>query len=141
MQSRWGKAATLIAFVLVGGVVGLIGGFMQAQRAIVTVFDRYLVIPWGLILMLVVLALLTRLATIATGTRAGAWLFLSGWLAMTLALATESPSGDLALSGGTRQLAYLLVGLIIGAAIATLPVNFLRGTSFRRGTKSGVEAS
>lgn len=141
MQSRWGKAATLIAFVLLGGVVGLIGGFMQAQRAIVTFFDRYLVIPWGLILMLVVLALLTRLATIATGTRAGAWLFLGGWLAMTLALATESPSGDLALSGGTRQLAYLLVGLIIGAAIATLPVNFLTGASFRRGTKSGVEAS
>lgn len=142
MSSRWGKVLILLAFVVLGAVVGLVGGFMQAQRVVITAFDRYVVLPWGLILMLLILIVLTRLATIAANSRAAAWLFLGGWLAMTLALATESPSGDLALSGGARQLTYLFAGLILCAAIATLPVNFLRGSgSSSRGTGSAPDAS
>ena len=104
--------------------VGVGGAFMQAQR-VITAFGEYvIVIPWGLILMLAVLVLMTRLATVATETRWGAWLFFTGWLASTILLAAESPSGDLAISSGGRQLAYLFGGVILSVAIATLPVNF-----------------
>lgn len=107
-----------------GVVVGVGGAFMQAQRVITAVGEYVIVIPWGLFLILAVLVLMTRLATIATETRWGAWLFFTGWLASTILLAAESPSGDLAISSGGRQLAYLFGGVILSVAIATLPVKF-----------------
>lgn len=97
---------------------------MQAQRIITAFGEHVIVIPWGLLLMLTILVLVTRLATVATETRWGAWLFFTGWLASTVLLAAESPSGDLAISSGVRQMAYLFGGVILSVAIATLPVNF-----------------
>lgn len=129
MTSRLARTSVLVAFVVLGAVIGIVGGFTQAQRIIVTIFDRYVILPWGMILILVILAVVTRLATIAAHTRVCAWLFIGAWLAATLALAAESPSGDLALSAGTRQMIYLFGGVILCAAIATLPVNFRRGTT------------
>jgi hypothetical protein len=72
----------------------------------------------------------TRLATLATGTRWAAWLFFTGWLASTVFLAADSPSGDLAISSGARQVVYLFGGIVLGASAATLPVDFLA----RKGT-------
>jgi hypothetical protein len=37
-------------------------------------------------------------------------------------MSAESPSGDLALSGGGRQMTYLLGGVILASAAASLPV-------------------
>jgi hypothetical protein len=125
----------LIALFAMGMVVGVSGAFMQAQRVIIELFDRYVVLPWGLLIMLALLIALTRLATLAARSRWGAWLFLSGWLGATILLAAESPSGDIAVSSGGRQLVYLFGGVIICVAIATFPVNF------RGGTKSRATAS
>jgi hypothetical protein len=125
----------LIALFAMGMVVGVSGAFMQAQRVIIELFDRYVILPWGLLIMLALLIALTRLATLAARSRWGAWLFLSGWLGVTVLLAAESPSGDIAVSSGGRQLVYLFGGVIICVAIATFPVNF------REGTKSRATAS
>ena len=118
------RTAILIAFALMGVAIGVSGAFMQAQRAIFAFGEYVVVIPWGMILMLMLLAVLTRLATLGTQTRWGAWLFFTGWLAATILLAAESPSGDLAISSGGRQLVYLFGGVILSVAIATFPVNF-----------------
>jgi hypothetical protein len=124
VQSTFVRIAVLVAFAVMGVWVGVGGAFMQAQRVITSFGEYVIVIPWGLLLMLTVLVLMTRLATVATETRWGAWLFFTGWLASTILLAAESPSGDLAISSGGRQLAYLFGGVILSVAIATLPANF-----------------
>jgi hypothetical protein len=123
-SSTFIRIAILIAFALMGVATGVSGAFMQAQRTIFVFGEYVVVIPWGMLLMLVVLAALTRLATTGTRTRWGAWLFFTGWLSATILLAAESPSGDLAISSGVRQLVYLFGGVIISVAIATFPVNF-----------------
>mgnify|MGYP000019670525 CR=1 FL=1 len=84
----------------------------------------------GTALLLVVIVMVTRLATLATGTRWAGWLFFTGWLAATVLLAADSPSGDLAISSGARQVVYLFGGIVLGATAATLPVDF----SVRKGT-------
>jgi hypothetical protein len=48
---------------------------------------------------------------------------------MTVFLASETAGGDIAISSGARQWAYLLVGAIMGSTIATLPGRPLRPTA------------
>jgi hypothetical protein len=106
----------------VGLGVGIIGSFVQATRAIVPMPWGQVVVPWGMILVLVTVILVIRGAAWLTGSRAGGWALFAGWLVATVAMAAESPSGDLAISGGGRQMTYLLGGVILGAAAATFPV-------------------
>ena len=109
----------------VGLVVGLTGAFVQAHRSILVFGDRYLVIPWGAIVVLIVLVVAIRGLAKATSLRSVGWLVLSGWIATTVFMATETPGGDIAVSSGARQWAYLLVGAIVGSAMATLPARTL----------------
>lgn len=131
MSPSWRRILIVIALFAMGMAVGVSGAFMQAQRIIIVLFDRYVILPWGLLVMLALLIVLTRLATLAARSRWGAWLFLSGWLGATVLLAAESPSGDIAVSSGGRQLVYLFGGVIMCVAIATFPVNFRKGTGSR----------
>ncbi len=128
MNSVPGRVSVLVSFVVLGLIIGICGAFLQAHRWIPELFGRYLVIPWGTVLLLVVLVLVTRMATVATGTRWGAWLFVTGWLASTVLLSADSPSGDLAISSGGRQLVYLFGGIIVCTATATFPPRLGRGT-------------
>ena len=120
-----------------GFAIGVAGAFIQAQRFILVVGDFVVVIPWGTALLLIAITVLTRLATVAAGTRWAGWLFFTCWLAATVLLAADSPSGDLAISSGARQMAYLFGGIVLGAAAATLPVEF----RIRKGTKRAPEPS
>jgi len=126
-----------MGFVLMGFAIGVTGAFIQAQRFILSFGDFVVVIPWGTVLLLIVIAVVTRLATVATGTRWAGWLFFTCWLAATVLLAADSPSGDLAISSGARQMVYLFGGIVLGAAAATLPAEF----RIRKGTKSSPEPS
>lgn len=112
----------LAGLLLLGIVLGLTGAFVQAQRALVDTPWGLATIPWGLALTWIALLAAIRAGAWAVGTRWGAWSVLVGWLAATVFLAADSPSGDVALSGGTRQLAYLVGGVILGSAAATLQV-------------------
>ena len=116
------RVVGLIALLLLGAVIGIAGAFVQAQRVLVDLPWGGVVIPWGVPLVWVALVAAVRAGAWWLGTRWGSWSVLAGWLVATVALSAESPSGDLALSGGSRQLTYLLGGVIIGSAAATLRV-------------------
>jgi hypothetical protein len=112
---------SLLAAAVGGLVIGLAGGFVQAHR-LIWIFDgRYLVVPWGAVIVVVVLLVAIRGAAKVMQRRSAAWFVLVGWLIMTFFLATETTSGDLAVSSGVRQWGYLLSGAVLGSAIATLP--------------------
>lgn len=120
-MSRRIRAFALVAATVAGMLIGVAGGFVQAHRS-VWIFDgRYLVVPWGVLIVVAVLIVAIRGAAIVVRMRSASWLVLGGWLAVTLFLATETPWGDIAVSSGLRQWGYLLSGAILGSAIATFP--------------------
>lgn len=136
MTSR-NRVACLVLAVVAGTVIGLTGAFVQAHRSVWTFDGRYLVIPWGVIIVLVVLVLAVRGAAKVTGLRAAGWLLLAGWLAATVLLALETPSGDIAVSSGVRQVGYLFGGVIVGSATATLPARTFWGAARADGNQVG----
>ncbi|MEI6362970.1 MAG: DUF6113 family protein [Actinomycetes bacterium] len=111
-----------VGLLALGVVIGTVGGFVQAARWIVDTPWGLWVIPWGVAFVWAVLLVAIRAGTWLIRTRWGSWAVLLGWLAATIALSTESPSGDLALSGGGRQMTYLIGGVILGSAAATFPL-------------------
>lgn len=116
------RTLQLVGILLLGALIGLIGAFVQADRFIISAPWGLFVVPWGMVLVILVLVIVIRGATWLIESRWGGWMLLAGWIAATIVLAAESPSGDLALSGGGRQWVYLLGGVILGAATATFPV-------------------
>jgi hypothetical protein len=112
--------------LLVGLLVGLVGAFVQAIRYIWDSPWGYVVIPWGALLVMLVLVLTVRGAAWLAMTRWSGWAAFLGWLVMTLVLSSESPGGSVALSGGGRQLFYLIGGVVIATATATIPVPLRR---------------
>lgn len=123
------RIAAFVGAVLLGGLLGLAGAFVQAHRSVITVGDRYVVIPWGALLAGLLVVLIVRLVVVGSDRRSLGWLVLGGWLVATLAFATVSPSGDIALSGGTRQMIYLLGVVIVGSAMASIPGTLRRARS------------
>lgn len=118
-MSRWLGA---LALLLLGAVIGVVGAFVQADRTPVASPWGVITIPWGIVLVWIALVAAIRGGAWAIRTRWGSWAVLAGWLVLTVVMAAESPSGDLALSGGTRQLTYLLGGVILASAAASLPI-------------------
>jgi hypothetical protein len=86
----------------------------------------YVVIPWGALLVLLVLVLTVRGSAWLAMTRWSAWAAFLGWLVITLVLSSESPGGSVALSGGGRQMFYLIGGVALATATATIPVPLRR---------------
>jgi len=115
-----------IVGLLAGIVIGILGGYVQAMRYVWESPWGYVVIPWGALLALLVLVLTVRGAAWLAMTRWSAWAAFIGWLAMTVLLSSESPGGSIALSGGGRQLFYLIGGVVLAAATATIPVPLRR---------------
>ncbi len=103
---------------LVAGLfIGIAGAFLQGARFLVAGAT----LPWGLVVALIVLLFLVRAGVELTGSRWGGWIVLLAWIAATVAFAAELPSGDLVISAGGRQMAYLFGGVVVGAAAATVP--------------------
>lgn len=121
------RIGVLLATVVVGLVIGLVGGFVQAQRAVLTMPWGPMALPWGALLAVVTLLLGIRAAMWATQTKAAGWLVLAGWVLGTALLAIESSSGDLAIGCAPgesclRQWGYLLASPVLGAAVASFPM-------------------
>ena len=116
------RALLLAGLFLVGVAVGLLGAFVQAARWATAWPWGQLVIPWGLVMVLILLLVLIRGGAWLVRSRFGAWALLLGWLMGTIVMSTQSRSGDLALAGGARQWVYLLGGVILGSVAAAFPV-------------------
>lgn len=115
--NRLTRAAMWGAAFLAGLIVGTIGAFLQAARSLVA----GVVIPWGTVLVLVAVLLVVRGAVEWTQGRWAGWAALAGWLGATVLFATQMPWGALVISAGGRQMAYLIGGVILGSAAATIP--------------------
>lgn len=120
------RAAFLVLLLLAGALIGVLGAFVQAHRVVIDTPWADLEVPWGVPLVWLALVAGIRGGAALVGSRWGASAVLLGWLVATVALSAESPSGDLALSGGGRQLTYLLGGVMLGSAAATLRVPAIR---------------
>lgn len=107
-----------LLLLVLGLLLGVIGAFVQAQRAI---FDAF-TLPWGVVITLLVLIAAIRGGVWLMMSRVGGWAVFAGWLIATVAMSAETQSGDMALSGGGRQMTYLVLGVIVGAAAATIKV-------------------
>ena len=136
-MSRTSRVFSLVAVTVVGMVIGVAGGFVQAHRSVVLIDGRYLVFPWGVLIVVVVLLIAIRAAAKLLHLRSAGWLVLGGWLAVTFLLATETPAGDIAVSSGVRQWGYLLSGAVVGSALATLPPASLSSMRNRRDESIG----
>ena len=112
----------LLIDLIAGLVLGIVGGFVQAGRSLIDVPGGTVPIPWGAVLVLLVLLACIRGAAWWGRSRWGGWLLFAGWVVGTILMAVESPSGDTAIAAGGRQWAYLLIGVVTGAACATFPV-------------------
>ena len=106
-----------LACLATGVVIGIVGAFLQGARWVVSGTP----VPWGLVVSLVALLVLVRAGVEVTKSRWGGWIIVIAWIAVTVGFAAELPSGDLVISAGGRQMAYLLGGVIVGAAAATVP--------------------
>ncbi|MFM7147812.1 MAG: hypothetical protein ACKOE2_01755 [Actinomycetales bacterium] len=112
----------MAGLALIGLLIGVLGGFVQADRWVVAVPWGVLAVPWGTALVLLTLVLTVRGACWLACSRWGGGLLFAGWVIATLAMATQTPSGDLAISAGARQWAYVLAGVVLGSASTTFPV-------------------
>ena len=108
----------LLGLLAVGVVIGVLGAFVQADRWII----GSIVLPWGAVLVVAVLVVVERGAAWAARSRWGAWLVFGGWLVASLFFASDGVNGDLAISGGARQMGYLIAAVVLGSATATLRV-------------------
>lgn len=119
------KVFIAVTSAVVGIFVGLVGAFLQAALW----NTPWLRIPWGVVVSVLVLIILIRGASWWAEARWAGWLVFAGWFLSTVAMAVESPSGDVALGEGARPLIYLIVAAIIGAFAATLPPRRIRVAS------------
>lgn len=126
MTPRVGRRGRLwvgIVLLIAGGfVLGVIGAFVQAHRAVVEAPWGVLVVPWGVPLVWLALIMAIRGGVWLLHTRGGGWSVVVGWIGATVLMSAETSSGDLALSGGGRQLTYLIGGVILASAAASLPL-------------------
>ena len=112
-------AATLV----LGLFVGFIGAMVQWYAP--TVAGRS--VPVGAALTLLAVVVLARACAWWVRSRWGAIGFSVGWLAATLMMGTETPGGDLVLSGSgdaavSRSLVYLLIGTMALSAACGYPL-------------------
>ena len=103
-------------------VLGLFFGFTGAMIQTHTLAVGSVRLPTGAVLVLVATVLVARASAWWQGSRLGAVTFSVGWLAATLMMGSETGAGDLILTSGTRQMAYLIGGTILLAAACGYPL-------------------
>lgn len=106
------------ALLVLGLFLGFIGAAIQTYQAALGSVQ----LPAGAVLVLVVVVLVARAGAWWQGSRLGAVAFSVGWVAATLVMGSETSAGDLLLTGGTRQLAYLIGGTTLLAAACGFPL-------------------
>lgn len=104
-----GRAAAHVGLFLLGAVVGVAGGLVQAAW-----------FPGGLLLALLGAAGLFLGGAQATGSRAGAVAPAAGWLIAVVLLTASRPEGDFLFGAGLGSYLFLLGGMAVAVMCATL---------------------
>jgi len=112
----------VLFLLLMGVAIGCLGAFVQEETFSFDVMWGTLTVPLGMLIVLAALTSSIRAGAWGSKTRLGAWSIFAGWLIATIAFSARNQSGDLIITSGTREIVYVLAGVILGAFAATLPV-------------------
>jgi hypothetical protein len=103
------RAAAHLGLFVLGAVVGVAGGLLQAAW-----------FPGGLLLALLGAAGLFLGGSRATGSRAGAVAPAAGWMISVVLLTSTRPEGDFLFGVGVGSYLFLLGGMAVAVMCATL---------------------
>ncbi|MEE1759497.1 MULTISPECIES: DUF6113 family protein [unclassified Streptomyces] len=104
-----GRAAAHLGLLVLGAVVGVAGGLLQAAW-----------FPGGLLLALLGAAGLFLGGARATSGRAGAVAPAAGWMISVVLLTSTRPEGDFLFGAGAGSYLFLLGGMAVAVMCATL---------------------
>ncbi|QFR00134.1 hypothetical protein F9278_32710 [Streptomyces phaeolivaceus] len=104
-----GRAVAQLGLFVLGAVVGVAGGLLQAAW-----------FPGGLLLALLAAAGLFLGGARATGGRAGAVAPAVGWMISVVLLTSTRPEGDFLFGAGAGSYLFLLGGMAVAVMCATL---------------------
>lgn len=111
------KISNLLASLLLGIAVSIIGGFLQAATSKI-----FITIPWGILLYLFIFLYSIRYIRNITGSRIFVITYGVGWLSIALLMSTKLLAGDLVLTNNLLAKIYLLGSVIILGAMSSLPL-------------------
>ena len=111
------KISNLIASILLGIAVSIVGGFLQAATS-----NIFITIPWGILLYLFIFFYSIRYIILATKSRVFVVTYGIGWLSIALLMSTKLLAGDLVLTNNLLAKIYLIGSVIILGAMSTLPL-------------------
>lgn len=87
------KISNLLASLLIGIAVSLVGGFLQAATSKI-----FINIPWGILLYLFIFLYSIRYIRLNTDSRIFLITYGVGWLSIALLMSTKLLAGDLVLT-------------------------------------------
>jgi hypothetical protein len=111
------KISNLLASLLLGIAVSIVGGFLQAATSKI-----FITIPWGILLYLFIFLYSIRYIIFATKSRVFVITYGIGWLSIALLMSTKLLAGDLVLTNNLLAKIYLIGSVIILGAMSTLPL-------------------
>ena len=111
------KISNLLASILLGIAVSIVGGFLQAATSKV-----FITIPWGILLYLFIFLYSIRYVRLNTDSRVFVISYGIGWLGIALLMSTKLLAGDLVLTDNLLAKIYLLGSVIILGAMSSLPL-------------------
>jgi hypothetical protein len=111
------KISNLLASILLGTAVSIVGGFLQAATSKV-----FITIPWGILLYLFIFLYSIRYVRLNTDSRVFVISYGIGWLSIALLMSTKLLAGDLVLTNNLLAKIYLLGSVISLGAMSSLPL-------------------
>jgi len=111
------KISNLLASILLGIAVSIVGGFLQAATSKV-----FITIPWGILLYLFIFLYSIRYVRLNTDSRVFVISYGIGWLSIALLMSTKLLAGDLVLTDNLLAKIYLLGSVITLGAMSSLPL-------------------
>jgi hypothetical protein len=111
------KISNLLASILLGIAVSIVGGFLQAATSKV-----FITIPWGILLYLFIFLYTILHLRKTTNSRIFVISYGLGWLSIALIMSTKLQAGDLVLTNNLLAKIYLLGSVVILGAMSSLPL-------------------
>jgi hypothetical protein len=111
------KISNLLASLLLGIAVSIVGGFLQAATSKI-----FITIPWGILLYSLIFLYSIRYIILTTKSRIFVITYGIGWLSIALLMSTKLLAGDLVLTNNLLAKIYLIGSVIVLGAMSTLPL-------------------